>query len=434
MKIDVFEPNSFTREMVIDIPWEELEDDFNQSLRKFSKRVKLPGFRPGKVPRKVLLAQFQPNIEADFIEDSFQKYYTRALDQKGLTPVNVGEISDLDFHYQGHFTFKVTFEVEPEIQLPPLKKNSLKVQKTIYVTDDEDVEKAIEEMRLANVEIKTVEEGARSGDFVLCDLQKVDGSGVPIIGEKWEQRYLKLGDGIITGENEQKLLGVKPGDKVRIMIPDEDSENDSIFEVTVTRVEEHKLPEVNMDFIKLVDPDAEDEASWRAGIRDRINRNYEHRAQEIFERELSDTLIEKIDPEYPPSMADVYLDHLVEDVKRSNNGAEIDEEQVRRMYRPVAVRNLKWYLVRKAIIRDQGLEVSEEEVLQEIERLKERSPEHAGEIEKYYRKPSNRSRIKDDLLEKKILDYIHSFAKVKEVKVKTKDLRQNSEQEAISNE
>ena len=75
MKVDVKEVNEYTRELSIDIPWTELESDFNASMKKFSKKIKMPGFRAGKIPRDRLLQQFQPNIEADFMEDNFQKHY-----------------------------------------------------------------------------------------------------------------------------------------------------------------------------------------------------------------------------------------------------------------------------------------------------------------------------------------------------------------------
>ena len=90
---------------------------------------------------------------------------------------------------------------------------------------------------------------------------------------------------------------------------------------------------------------------------------------------------------------------------------------------------MKWFLVRKAIIKENELEVTKDEVQAEVQRLIDRSPDHAKEIEKYYKKPSNRTRIEDDLMEKKILDYLQKFAKIKEVDVKTKDLRQQEAHE-----
>ena len=74
MKIDIKKTNDYTRELDIDISWSDLEADFNNSIKKFSKKVKVPGFRPGKVPKDRLLNQYQPNIEADFMDDNFQKY------------------------------------------------------------------------------------------------------------------------------------------------------------------------------------------------------------------------------------------------------------------------------------------------------------------------------------------------------------------------
>jgi len=142
---------------------------------------------------------------------------------------------------------------------------------------------------------------------------------------------------------------------------------------------------------------------------------------------LADAMIARVKPLCPPSMIEAYLDHLVEEVKAEQRGEELDQEKVRETYRPVAERNLKWYLIRKAIIKEQGLSVSREEVQAEIRRLKERSPEQAKEIDRYYRKPSHRSRIEDDLIEQKVLSYLAEFAKVKEVTVATRDLREQSD-------
>ena len=124
MKIKVKKVNDYTRELVIDIPWTELESDFNDTIKKFSKKIKMPGFRAGKIPRERLLAQFQPNLEVEFMDTHFQKYYLMAIQQEGLTPVNKAEIKDVDFQMNGNFSFNATFEIEPELSLPRLKKRS----------------------------------------------------------------------------------------------------------------------------------------------------------------------------------------------------------------------------------------------------------------------------------------------------------------------
>ncbi|NOZ75131.1 MAG: trigger factor [FCB group bacterium] len=431
MKTDSKEINSYTRELSITVPWEELKDDFEKSVRQFNKRVKIPGFRPGKAPRKVVLAQYLPNIEANFVEDAFHKAYIKALDELDLSPVNQATIKALDFHYESDLTFTAQFEVEPDITLPALKKNSLKVTRTRYQSDEEDVQSAIEEIRYARAEVHPVEDGSKEGHFILGDLQELDASGVPVIGRKLEKRYLKVGDGIFKGDNLKKLEGLKPGDISRVEIPDE-AGNPIPFELTVIRVEEQVLPDVDDDFVKQVDPRYDSVDAWRASVKERIDKNYEQRAIEQYERALSDALIEKINPEYAPSMVDAYLDHLIEDAKKTNNGEPLDESKIREAYRSTAERNLKWYLIRSAIIEQEGLEVTRDEVQTKVKEIVEASPaEQRKQIEKYYKKPSNRHRIEDDLMEEKvlILKYVEQFTKVKEVIVKTDDLRKMSQEE-----
>ena len=431
MEINVKEMNSYSREMTVHVPWAELEDSFNKHAKKFSKKVNLRGFRPGKIPMKVLLKQFKPAMEADFVEHALNLYYLQALKEKDLLPVNKAEVEKVDFEHEGDISFTAKFEIEPEMTLPRLRKRALKVQKTNYVHDIEDVENVIRDLRRNHASMETVETGAEEGNFILADLQKVDPSGLPIIGKKLEKKYLKVGGGVIKDENLDKLKGAKPEDKIRMHLPENEQGEKSEYEVTVINVEKEVLPEINEEFIKKVDPEAKTEEELRASVETRIVDNYQHRSQEAFERQLSDAMIEKVNPEFPPSMVESYLDHMVEDIKQSKQpGAEdLDEAKVRETYQSVAERNMKWFLVRKAIIKENELEVTKDEVQAEVQRLIDRSPDHAKEIEKYYKKPSNRTRIEDDLMEKKILDYLQKFAKIKEVDVKTKDLRQQEAHE-----
>ena len=431
MEINVKEINAFEREISVHVPWAELEDGFKKHAKKFSKKVNIRGFRPGKVPMKVLLKQFKPAMEEDFVEHALNLYYLQALKEKDLLPVNKAEVEKVDFKHEGDMSFTAKFEIEPEIKLPKLRKRAFKVQKTNYVHDSEDVDNVIRDLRRNHATMETVETGAEEGNFILADLQKVDPSGLPIIGKKLEKQYLKVGGGVIKDENLDKLKGAKPEDKIRMHLPENEQGEKSEYEVTVINVEKEVLPEINEEFIKKVDPEAKTEEELRASVETRIVDNYQQRSQEAFERQLSDAMIEKVNPEFPPSMVESYLDHMVEDIKKSGQaGAEdVDEAKVRETYQSVAERNMKWFLVRKAIINENEFAVTKDDVQAEIQKLLDRSPNSAKEIEKYYKKPSNRTRIEDDLMEKKILDYLQQFAKIKEVEVKTKDLRQEETHE-----
>ena len=423
MKIDLNNVNEFTRELKIELQWDELKSDFDKSIKKFSKKIKMPGFRPGKTPKDRLLKQFQQNIEADFMEDNFQKYYLSAINQEKLLPVNKAEITNVDFKMDGQFSFKAKFEVEPEIVLPELKKNTLKVQKTQYIHDKKDIDDAIHQLRKTNASMKTIEEGAEEGDYLICDLQKLDESGVPIIGKNFQKQYLRVGNGSFTDNQKDKLIGLKKGEKTRLKLPINKEGSEADYELTIQNIERELLPELNETFIKSINPDLMSVEDLTSDVKKKIKENFEERSKTAFEKDLSDALIKLVNPSFSPSMVSNYMDNLVEDVKKQNNGEPLDEDKVREHYKAVAERNIKWYSIRKKIIEDQKINISKDDIDSEINRLVEVSPKSENEIRTFYKKPSSRKRLEDDLTELKIMDYLKKFSNIEEVKVATKELR-----------
>ena len=424
MKINVKNINDYTKEVELDVPWTTIEPDFESTIKKFSKKVKLPGFRPGKIPRDRLMQQFQPNIEAQFMDDNIHKYYLLALQEEKIVPVNQAEIRDVQFQLGDHFSFTAKFEVEPDFKLPKFKNNMFKVQKNKFIPDEQDITDGINQLRRSHARIETVEDGAQEKDFILCDLQKLDESGVAIIGKKFEKQMLKVGDGSFTDDQTSKLIGLKPGELSRLDLPDnEDKTIKNPYELTVVKVEREVLPELNDDFVKMVNPELKSVDELNNDVLEKINENFAERSRQSFEKEISDALIDKIGFETPPSMVNNYLNNILEDVKKQNNGEKIDEQKVLETYRPSAERNLKWYLIRKKLIDQEQLSFSKSDIDAEVESLISRTPQSEKEIRRFYKKPSNRQRIEDDLTEKKILEYLTQFAKIKEVEVNTKDIR-----------
>ena len=346
-----------------------------------------------------------------------------AVQQEEIIPVNKAEISDVHFHMNEHFSFKAQFEIEPDNTLPRFKKNMLRVQKTNYIHDEQDIEDAIDQLRKSHARIQTIDDGAREGDFIICTLQKLDESGLPIIGKKYEKQYLKVGDGSFTDEQKEKLIGLKTDEKTRLTLPINKEGDHAEYELTVNNVEREILPDLDDDFLRLVNPELSSLDALHDEVEKKIQANFEERSQTAFERDLTDALIEMSNPSFAPSMVDNYLDNFVEDLKKQNNGEPIDEAKVREQYKPLAERNLKWHSLRKLFIEQESISPSKEDVEAEVEKLITRSPDSEKEIRKYYKKPSNRDRLGDDIVEKKILEYLKQFAKVKEVEVETKDIR-----------
>ena len=426
MDIKIKKIDTFNCEMSISIPWMEIESDFEKFTKAFSKKIKLPGFRPGKVPKKVLMGQFLSSIEAEFIESSINKYYLNALKQEEVYPVNKGSISDVNFKYENDFLFKVSFEVEPEIKLPKMKKNLLVAEKTIYLSDKEDVSMAIEEAQRSKAEIKTIEDGSKKDDFIICDLQEIDSSGLPIIGKKLETRYIRIGQAPFDGDNQKKLTGLKLNDKTQIEVPTDEPGNKSVFELKVKNVERQILPKIDDDLVKIVDPDAKNLKDYKKRIQSRIDQSYEKKSNEILDNNIIDSLVKKINPSCPTSMIDSYLENILEDIKKNGND-QLEPEKARETYRPIAEMNIKWYLIRNVLIKDQDFNISKKEVSTEIEKLKSINNDQLKEIEKHFSITENQKKLEDSLMERKILNYLLEYTKIKEVKVLTKDLRNQAQ-------
>ena len=219
------------------------------------------------------------------------------------------------------------------------------------------------------------------------------------------------------------MIGLKSGEVTRLRLPVNQDGEDADYELTVENVEREILPELNEEFLKQINPSLESMESLRKDVENKIIENFKERSKTAFDRDLSDALIEKVNPSFAPSMVEHYLTNLVEDVKKQNNGEPLDDEKVREQYKPQAERNIKWYSLRNKLIEHGDLNLDDQGLDKEIQSLADGAPNSEKEIRKFYKKPSNRKRLEDGLMEKIILEYLEQFAKVKEVEVQTKDLR-----------
>ncbi|HIM83035.1 MAG TPA: hypothetical protein EYM55_00230 [Candidatus Marinimicrobia bacterium] len=178
------------------------------------------------------------------------------------------------------------------------------------------------------------------------------------------------------------------------------------------------------EFIKKMDPEAETEEDLRNNIAKGISKRLENDSETQLRKNIISWFVEQTSLEVPPSMIDNYLDNLVEDI-RSRNGETLDEDKYRSEMRSSTERSVKWYLIRKALIVTEAIEVSDEELKDEVSSIVE-SVSGSGqskEIERFYKKPSNRDSLFSELIEKKLFALLKSYAKIDEVEIQTSELR-----------
>jgi len=257
-------------------------------------------------------------------------------------------------------------------------------------------------------------------------MQELDTSGIPIIGKKVEDRYLLVGEGVFGGNNMGRLTGLKADDTAVIETETGSEGEVSKYLVTVKNVQEEIFPKLDEEFIKKVDGEATDETSFRLNILKRIEERLERESEDQLNEVIVDYFIQSTKLEPPPSMVDSMIDTGIEQAK-SNNGKTFDEEQYRSESRPSVTKSVKWYLIRKALLKLEDLSVRDEELESHIEEILQSSKDEEGQIRRFYKKSSNRERLRDDLLNRNLFEKLKEYAKVTEVPIATSDLRKQRE-------
>ena len=421
MKIDLKEISSNEREMEFELAWEDIEKDHSKFVKKFAKDIMLPGFRKGMVPMSILEKKFGPQIDYDFINDKFSDYYGSALDEKDINPVSQPELIDLDFKKGTPLKLKVKFEVMPEWDMPKYQ-DGFPLEELNYVIEADDIDESIQRLQENAAEVKVVEDGAKSGFYLVADVQELGHEGEVLNESKDSQ--IALGKDPFDGDVEKELLGAKAGDVKTIKLHaggDHDHEHE--FKLTIKSVEEHVLPELNDEFAQTVDPDTENMETLKNKVKEELETYWKRQADSRLEEQIADFFIDELkDVELPKTVVEEQAKNIYEDIKkRYPSEQEMDEKAVLENYKESAEKSLKWQLVKNKIVKDNEIKVEEEDINARMtEMLKDVNEELRDSYKKYYESPQIKDQLHDDVMNVKIMDHIKSFAKMKTKKVTRK--------------
>ena len=425
LKVKSKKINDFTYELAISAKWIDIKEDFNSAKKKVAKEIKLPGFRKGKIPENILMSQYIHSVEMGFVQDFCEKYYLMALQEEKLTPINQAQLKDIDFSYEKDLSFKSEFEIEPSLNLPKFKKNMVSVEKIKFLSNDEEVDKTIDNIMNSQAKAEQIEKNSKDGDFLIVDMQELDESGIPIIGKK-EKKYIAIGQDPFIEDKAEFFKSKNVGDSVKITIDMGDGEKN--YEFTIDTIQRRVPPVLDDDFVKQMDPNCKSVAEWKSNVRKSIDSEYQRKSDEMFNSSLIDEFVKLINPTLPLSMLENYLNNIVSEVKQNQNSPEMDDSKIKEQYQLFAENNLKWFLLRKAIISDQELSVSTDEVNDFIKEALDKNETQKAEIERFYKKESNKNKLADDLLDQKIIEMLKEHSKIKEKDQKTSELEGASNQ------
>lgn len=419
MKTDLKELSTTKRELRIEIPWEEIEADYHLFLKKFRNRVQIPGFRKGKVPVSMVERQYGSQIEFDFINERFNDFYVKALQEVKLNPVSDPDVKDLHFHKGEHLHLLMEIEILPKMDLPNYKKG-YKIEQPVYTVDKKDIEDHLQELLKKHASLENKDGAAASGDHLEAEVSEADENGNPLVDSKSETTTLVIGEPPITDDKAETLAGIKK-DETRLLIfkAEHEKDEDRYYTVKALNIQKMQLPDLNDEFVQTVDPELETVAQLKDKIKKDLETYFEKESEKVLYNNIREYFVSELaDYELPESIIENYLNDLYEQEKKN---LSISKEQFSDQRREMAVKTLKWMMAREHIINLEKIVVNDEDVENKIKEILDSVDEKYRDIYlNYYNSDEFKTNLRNELLADRVFVHLKEFAKIKEKKISPK--------------
>ncbi|MWN31760.1 MULTISPECIES: trigger factor [unclassified Gilliamella] len=419
MQVSVETTQGLGRRLSITIKAEDITKAVDKELINTAKKVRIDGFRKGKVPLKIVEQRYGASILQDALSDLMQRNFVEAIIQEKLNPAGVPTYTPKEYKNGEDYTFTVEFEVYPEIKVENLDK--IEVEKPVAEVADADVETMIETLRKQQGTWKIVDEVAKEQNRVTLDfLGKVD--GVEFEGGKADDFALVLGQGRMIPGFEDAIIGHKTGDQfdINVTFPEDyHAENlkgkPAIFAATLKKVEELELPELTEKVIKrfgIVDGSIE---SLRAEVRKNMTRELNTTIRNKIKVQAIDGLVKNNEIDIPSALVDREVDVLRQQaVSRFGGNVKQNIELPKELFEAEAKKRVATGLLFSEIIESNKLTADESRVQALIDEIAT-AYEDPKEVLEYYRKDKKAmDNIRSVALEDQVVDLLLASAKVTE--------------------
>lgn len=427
MQTTVEETDTHVVKLTVEVEPERVGKDLDEAYRKVARQVRIPGFRKGKVPRKVIDAQIgREAVLAEFIEDSVPEYYREALREHELAPIAEPDV-DLEQVEEGKpLVFSATVEVRPRLHLEERDYKGLKVERPSTDVTDAEVDAMLDSLRERFAELETVQRPAATGDYVVIDLRATHHEEE--IAEATRPDFLyEVGAGEFTGKLDEQLTGTRAGDIVTFNAEldqrfGERAGQEVTFRVLVKEVKGKILPTVDDGFARTASEfDTLDEL--RDALREQIGRNKERSADAAVRDGALEALVSTIEVDIPERLIEQETEHrVIHATERAQQmGVTLDqllglqgwdEERFRADARAHAERAITADLALEAVARAEGLQVTAEELAQEIGQLAQALGREPKDVAVSLERTGQVVSLAGDIIRSKALDVLVEHADV----------------------
>lgn len=433
MNVKSVEKENGKAKVVVEIDKPEFEQALNKAYAKCRKDIMLPGFRKGKAPRKMVESMYGATVfYEDAVNEIFPEIYTTAIVDQQLKAVGSPSVSNMDTPDEGGVVLTIETELYPEVTLGQYK--GIEVPKREVKVEESEVDAEVNRMAERNARIETVDRAAQMGDTVVIDFEGFEGG-------KAEDYSLTLGSGSFIPGFEEALVGAVAGEErdVNVTFPEnyakELAGKPAVFKCKVHEVKESIKPELDDEFAKDVSEfDTLD--ALKNDIRERFTKSREEQNERAFESSAVQLAAANMTCNVPACMIDEQVDHQIEQFayQLQSQGMKMEDytkmiggdlSSLRQSMRPMAEQTVRSDILLSEIARAENLEVTDEEVEEELKKLAE---QYQMELDKV-KAAVDTAAVKSDLMGKKAAKIITDNAVAVAPTEEKKDDAETSEKE-----
>jgi len=409
-------------ELKIEMEKEKVDEALKQAYKKVVKDVDISGFRKGKVPRKVLEARFGKEVlHKDALDILIPQGYSKALKETEIEPIDQPDITDFYIQEGDTANFTAEVEVKPEVELG--EYNDLGIEKEDNEVTEEEIDREIDSARDKHSQlVSSDKEVVEDNDFVIIDFEgKKDGEKFP--GGSAEEYSLEIGSNTFIPGFEEQLIGAKVGEELELNItfPEDYNAEDLagqevIFDVEIKEIKEKKLPGLDDDFAKEVS-DFDTFEEYKSSITENLQNSKKDRVEREYENKLIEKVSDNVQVNIPDKMVENELDKMYQNFAQSisKQGMDIedylnymgmDEQEWREKNWEAAYNRTKSNLVLEAIAEKENIEVSEEEIEEQIKEIAENNEQDPEQIKTFLQMQGQLNELRNGLKMEKTIDYL----------------------------
>ncbi|SLN53365.1 trigger factor [Oceanibacterium hippocampi] len=441
MQITETSSEGLRREYAVIVSSSDIESKITTKLGELKDNIRLPGFRPGKVPLALLRQRYGKSILGEVLEETVNSTSQQALTDQAVRPAMQPKIEITKFDEGSDLEYSMVVEIMPEIE--PTDFSKIALEKLVVEPSDADLDKAIDQIAGEQKVWEPIKRArkARDGDMAVIDFKgTVDGEAFD--GGSAEDYELVLGSNSFIPGFEDQVIGLKPGEEtdVKVTFPaDYGAENlagkDAVFAVKVKELREGKAAEVNDEFA--VNLGLENLADLREKVAERLRADFDGLSRQIIKRRLLDKLAEAHDFGVPAGLVDQEFDsiwhqfeHELEHSGETIADQEQSEEELRGEYRAIAERRVRLGLLLSEVGTINNIQVTQDEVTRAMMNEARRYPGQERQVVEFFQSnPQAQAQLRAPLFEDKVIDFVLEMAKLDEKKVTAEELIAASQDE-----